>query len=470
VLLFVALAPLIACAEPDPEIARREWMRDQLTDENALWLLRDPALVADKYAVMAADPYDFVRGSAGFWYTDLARPGADRPPTAFLDTPEATAVLLVGDPHPENLGTCAPDDTGAVLTIEFVDLDGSVFGPWLADVRRAALGLTMFGDAAFGCDGDCLSGAVAAFAAAYADEIATRAKGGPGWDAAAETPTDPAIVAELRAGARADAGERKAMRKYTRPGADHRVFAHLPVNRMGKGLAPLTEAEAAQLDRLLAAWTRRPDGFRVLDTARRYGSGVASLPAVRYAVLWDRGGEGDDDDALLNVREVIDPAPVPGRVSSLDARFDDNVERVDDTAAFFWSRPHADPLHDGLADGLQTFKVTSWGDLFADFAHDDTADDWADELVGPDDLAAFGAVIGHALASAHARGPTPDGGPALLAIAADLDGATDAFVAELVRDAAADRERSLADHALFRESLQEDGPLLGAATIVEDTP
>ncbi len=139
---MLAFLPLLACVSDVPDDARTAWVRDVLTRDNAPWLSRDPDLLAAKYARMAEDPYDFMRGSLSVFLADASAPHAGRSRTTFLDAPEAAAVLVAGDPHPENVSTMLPGgDATRPAVLELVDLDGAAFGPWTVDVRRGALGL-----------------------------------------------------------------------------------------------------------------------------------------------------------------------------------------------------------------------------------------------------------------------------------------------------------------------------------------
>jgi uncharacterized protein (DUF2252 family) len=467
---------LLACTDVDETSARSGRMRDTLILENQIWSGR-PEQLTVKYARMAADPYDFLRGSAGFWFADLARPDPDRVETAYLDVPAATRVLLAGDPHPENFGTVLPGpeplpvdaDAAAALPLEPIDLDGAVFGPWILDVRRAMLGLVALAEPLEGCTEACRTTLAAAFATAYAEEIQSQAAGNPAWDPADES-LDWGVLSDLRAEAREDGISRSKLQKYTWLDEDgRRSFFEEPIDEEGNGLVPLTEAESAQVERLFAVWSRRPEGLRVLDVTRRYGVGIASLPAIRYGVLWDRGDDGPDDDQLLNVREVIDPPPPPGRFGTVPGLFDDNAARIEEAAWMLWSRPEADARMAGLLDGGQTFKITTWSGWFREIDHVTIADGWEDDFMYHD-VEWLARALGRTLAGVHARGLTADGGSSLDAIADDLGEDVDAFVDERVADVEPDLALLYADHAAFVRLLDEFGPLLGADVIQEDIP
>jgi uncharacterized protein (DUF2252 family) len=463
------LALLAACAAPDAELARAAWMREVLARENEIWLTRDPALLAGKYERMADDRYDFLRGTAGFWYADVARPDPERPETRFVREPDAAGVLLVGDPHPENVGTCLPGeepragdlDPEAALTLELVDLDGAVFGPWLIDVRRAALGIAALAPDA--CDEECRAGAADTLARAYAEALAEPVSPAEAEDAGA-------LVAGLLADARADGVERERLQDVTVVRDNVRALVlDEALDEDGEGLLALTADEDAQLARLLDAWTmNRPSPFRVLGAGRRYGSGIASFPAVRYLVLWDRGEYGPADDYLLEVREVVDPPTAPGRASPVPALFDDNAHRIEQAAWLLWSRPDADARMAGVADGGQTFKVMNAGSWFREIHHEDVEGALVSGEAGAEDVAGFARTVGRVVAGAHARGVTADGEDAGAVVRSDLAGDVDGLAAEIVSYAEGDLDRLLRDHVLFAAVLEASGPVLGADALPDD--
>jgi uncharacterized protein (DUF2252 family) len=418
-----------------------------------------------------------MRGTAGLFLADQLRPDLDRAPTAFLAEPDAAAVLVVGDPHVENLGTCLPGaepDPGvasdAELPLEWVDLDGAAYGPWTVDTRRAALSVALIADAIDGSDGS-IDRAVEAFARAYAAEILAQDEDG-GWDAAAETEREGAVVAYLRAGVRSDGAAGAELDKYSVVEADERGVGVRSLARDegladdGDGVLALRAREEEQVARLLGSYDA-PRGFRVLDAVRLYGRGVASLPATRYLVLWDRGDDALEDDRLVSFREVIDPPTVDGMVPDLGTVYRDNAERIEAVSTMLWSRPDADARLDGLADGATAFKATTVSGWFQTFDHADVPRLFELGVAADPDLDAFAGTVGRALAAAHARGVTLNGAPSLPVIAADLaaGGGADALAEERVRDAAADLEVLHTDHALFRALRADVGPQLGAEVL-----
>jgi uncharacterized protein (DUF2252 family) len=435
--------------------AQTEALVDQIVQDNEVWTTRDPALLAGKYAVMEADPYDFMRGTAGYYLSQQSGT-----PTAFLTHAQAGSILLVGDPHPENFGTFL---VNGGLHIDVNDLDGAAYGPWLWDVRRAALGLGMVLDQAEGCGHDCRTSPIVALAQGYVEEIERLAQGLPPVDTGAAHLFG-GVVDELL-DSRIAAADADALRETWAPLTVHgRELATAALDEDGRGQLPLNEADARQLAALLAAWDAPPEGFRVLDTARRYGVGVASRPAVRYTVLWDQGEESADDDRLLQLREVVAPPVASGVRAEVPELFVDQADRVRSTADALWADPFNDPLFASVSDGVVTFKLQSWSDWQTSFDHEALLD----AAKRGDDLDGLGRMIGQLLASAHARAPRIDGQPGLDVLMDEVLGRADALADELVDRAAADVVATRADHARFAGALVELGPWLGADFAVHE--
>lgn len=459
------LGAWLGCVDLGSDAGRTAWLTDALVDDNRPWLSRDPTLLGTKYEEMSEDPYDFMRGTTSVFYRDLERAGSDRAPTVFLRRPAAALMLIVGDPHPENVGTLLPDDpvppdAAPELLLEINDFDAAGFGPYLLDVRRALLGLATLLDGA-GCGADCREPILEAEVEGWFDEISAIDAGEPTFSAALVEGGDPVLdllvrpaLAEGRLGLLLDdtTTETAGGRRFR---TDHQL------DDDGDGILPATARERAQALRLLDRYDA-PDGFRVHDIARRYGVGIASLPAVRYVVAWDRGDDGPEDDALLQLREVVDPPALPSLPRWTPTLFDGNDHRSVAAAEILWSRPDADPRLGSVTDGPVTFKVQTWSSYATSQDHDRIADAIRDEEVDESALVGWSAHLGRQLAAVHGRSVTADLAPAAPEIALDLGGRRERFVRERTDEVERDLRRLLADHRRFEDALDALGPLLGA--------
>jgi len=458
------MAGATACADVATD-HRAAFVQQVLVDDNRIWLYRAADKVADKFAVMADDPYDFMRGSAALHFADLSRPVAGRSSTRFLQTADATTVLIFGDPHPENATVCRAEpshhEPHPPLSVEYVDLDAAGYGPWTLDLWRAGLGMAVLVNELPGCDYTCWEPAVDALVHGYVDGLDPAAPTSVSSERATDTDDWGDVLVDLFDESLDEGGEQKKTNKYA-PLDDTetaRAFVMDPDTR----LIPLSLDEHRILGQLLDRMALPPH-FRLLEASRRLGSGVSSIPALRYVVLYDRGHDGPEDDALMQLREVLDPPVFPGTPAQGLAVFPDNHTRVVSAARQLWTRPDADPRHVGAeVEGL-SFKAVSWTSYFQDVDHTKLAEDWEEDKLDLDDILALAHDLGRVLGASHARARTRDGIVGRAVIEADLHagGGPAVLEAEVRQRVRHDLHQLYTDHDVFRDLLDTEGPLLGA--------
>jgi hypothetical protein len=456
------------CAEvaPDPRAA---FVQDVLVDDNRIWLHRDAAGVVEKFEVMSQDRYDFMRGSAALHFADIARRNGSGPTSRFLHLPDATEILLFGDPHPENATVCRADPSATEpeppLTVEFIDLDAAGYGPWTLDVRRLALGMLVLMDEVPGCDENCQQDALHALARGYVDGLDPDAAVGVSAADASQADGWGLWFRDLFEESLEEGAEQKKVNKYAPEDAygERALLLH-----PSTGLVPMTIDEERILDALTARMPL-PVDFRLLGAARRLGSGVSSLVALRFVVLWDAGSDEAADDALLQMREVIDAPAFPGRPNPAMGVFPNNHVRVAAAARQLWSRPDADPRHTATqVDGL-SWKTVSWTSHFQDVDHIKVIGEWEEGGIDASDLSDLARDLARVLGASHARTRTLSGRSARAVIEADLEagGGLDALEAEVWLVARADLGRLDGDFEIFGNLLRTEGPLLGAETLLD---
>lgn len=467
---------LVATACGPAELDREAWLHQVLLQDNLGWMNRDNSLLAEKFSRMGADDYNFMRATAGVLFADVARLSDERVETSFLTEPQATQVFIVGDAHPENFGTVHPGE-GPFPTVayttdayplpwEIQDLDVANFGPYTLDVRRAAQGLAALCVPLTPLTGGDVEGypdeAVEALALAYVDEIEAQVAGA-GWDGLADADEDGEIVEYYLEEALEEGAERKRLFGNAEVDANGELWfvRDEALDETGHGQIEPTDEEWRLLERLMAAYEPKPEGFRMRDAVRRYGSGITSVPALRFRVLWDQGADGPDDDQIFQLRELVDPPEPPGRLGER-AGFTDNPERLQLAIDTVWTRgTDSDVRATALLDGDRAFKSLTWSSWVQGVDHDKLLERAQDGKVEWDDLVRFGALMGRALAAAHARAPLAGGGDALPVIAADLSGDRAGFAAEVVAMARHDLDQLEEDADHFDVLLEAYGPLLG---------
>lgn len=450
---------------------RAPWLVEQLLRDNRVWLSRDPSLVAHKFERMAVDPYDYMRATAGIYLRDLERPGKGGVSTRFLTVADAATVMIVGDPHPENFGCFLPghppQDPRSELRVEVNDFDGVAHGPWLWDLRRGAVGLRALVEPISSCDDACSDETIEGFAHGYESAILELSS-----DARGPDPTDrraSLTVGRLLDRCRSRGSERRRLLGETFTDQQDRPWLTVDteLDELRRGMLDHPPEEQAQVDRLIADYRTLSPSAQILDTKRSFGRGVSSLPAVRYVFLL-RESE-DQEPVLIQVREVIDPAPVPGLRTPIEGVFSSQADRIKGAPEQMWSRPDADPRVEALTDGPMTFKVSTWDSYFDGFDHDRITEDIEQGRVPVHDLPALARHLGGLLAGHHARGSTADGRDSLPAIADDLAiGGPGALADELREGSAADWATTLRDYQHFLQALERFGPLLGADRLLTE--
>jgi hypothetical protein len=407
--LLVLLA-LAGCSAARPAQSRGDWLRQQLLTRHQELLVRDAPAVARKLARMSRSSFDYFRGSAG-----LNPPE----PSRFI-TPGSSAVAVIGDPHPENIGTFTSPRGEQV--VDFNDFDLAGHGAYVHDLRRLALGLWLLADMADVGKKQRVR-LVEAALEGYLAELRAERGGAPPVSLRAETAFG-GDLAEILASADDDRGSQD-------PAVDDQerraLAAALPAYRQTL-IAPATFPEAAF----------------VLKQARRVELGVASLPVRRYWVVVEGPTAAAEDDWTLEWKEVR------GRSAESLVR----LQRA------FQEMPDDDVWLGHGRIGSQQFRVRRVGAEQRRLSVEKIAKAVKGPRWGKKDLRLLGEESGRLLARGHARAPDAQGRPggeAILTAVADGRGLT--YETIQVTAAAAKQVEQDRDH--LRALLRQHGPLLG---------
>ncbi|MBA3458823.1 MAG: DUF2252 family protein [Deltaproteobacteria bacterium] len=434
---LLLLGLLAACGD-DARSAREQRVIDTLAEDNHVWGQRDPELVMLKLAKMQRNDYEWMRGTAGLYWRDVAD-GDPRVATAFPQP----RVLIIGDPHPENLGTFRAAD--GTMLVDWNDLDAAGYGPAIADLRRLAVGMVI-GTDGNGDDQELVSRIVHGYTA----QIAMHANGGTALQLG--TGVHPLIDSEL-ADARVEGDRRLALDELAPVMAGARVLAVGDLEDVGKDgvyedtVRAVDAAEAARIDAAVAQWAaRRGEAAIVKLRARRIGAGVASYAALRYNVVLEGPTPALADDVLIELKEGRDGSFLDGAITLRDPTWVSPAERVADAQRRVQARGDAD-VRLGFADvsGL-SFKIRDREAYQRGLAHSAIDD------LDRQDLLAFGEILGRRLASAHGASLTGQGLPGWMAIAPALAGRELELADELSVTALAEAAQIRADHDAFEDA------------------
>lgn len=467
--LVLAALCLGACSDVRDD-AREAWLISTLSDDNRDLFARDPDLVRQKYALMASAPYPFFRGTAPQYLRDAQDPSTPGALTQYA-SPQRSRVALVGDPHPENVGSYRiPDGT---LIAAYNDFDAARHGPFHFDVRRLALGFAVAGvhiEATSSLEVDERAWAEAS-CQGYVDELANI-------DAGAERvalrrrENAGAVIDDIFRRAQRDGDAREEIFEYTRLVDGERVMFEGQIELPGETwvedfVVPASAAEREHVEALLQNYVRVASGpfdrdwIEVLGVSRRYGAGVGSYPVLRYYVAV-RGETGaPDDDRLLEIKEIRDAAAIPNLALEPASAYRNNGERGVVIQTQFQERPDADVFLGWTTDGALSFRVRERTKYQKNGGVDRIGEDILAGDISESDAIEYAYLAGRLLASGHAFAEDATGRPgrdALVSLAPE--GA--AFCAETIAFVDGYLPVFLADIELFRAALDSRGPWLGA--------
>lgn len=467
------LALLSAC---DPGDGRLAWLQTTLVLDNQVFLDTDPEQGQAKFARMSLSLYAYFRGTLGQFARDGTQSGGAGYDATAYATADTADIALVGDPHPENIGSFRGSD--GALVVDYNDFDAATYGPFHFDVRRLALGFHLAGVELGVAAPEALAEAVAD---GYVAEVAALAAGDDG-TVITTGGENGAILDHLLRKAAEDGLAREELSDYTRvvDGARAMFFGEIetpvPWSMADHAMmlatdevVPATDEEARLVAQVLASWpatlhdpaVMSPSAAALKGVSRRYGAGVASFPAPRFYALLEGPTDAPEDDLLLELKRVYDPAGLPGVVRLPSRPFADNGARVVAQQRALQTTDACDPLLGYASIGGASYRVRDRSKFQRGVDLAKVAEKFAEGDWNADDLTVLADRAGHLLARAHARAPRQTGAPGLPALAAALSADPAGFVAEtrgFVTHYAAVIE---SDYESFLDILAADGPSLG---------
>ena len=409
-LWLAAVLALAAGCGASRRTSRADWLAGEILARHADLLARDPQAVAEKLARMAGNRFDYFRGSA-----ELLPPS----PSRFTEA-GAAQVAVLGDPHPENIGTYPLP--GGALALDFNDFDLAGHGPYAADLQRLALGLWVAGDMA-GLGKKQRVRLVEALAAGYLEQIRALDQGRSPPVLRADTAFDGGLDEILASPDTLDDGGVTDVE-----GAERTALAAALIQYRGS----LVDAEVA------------PAAALAVKRAVRARAGISSFPLLRYRVLVEGPGPAGDDDWTLELKESR------GRDAAAVVRLQRQMQE----------RPDLDPHLGWTSLDGRGMRVGRLSPQHRRLSVERLVAAIKGPRWGKKDLRAFARDCGLLLARAHGRPPTAQGQPGARAIArAAGDGRGLSYETVQITERTADALEQDRQH--LRALLKQRGPLLG---------
>jgi uncharacterized protein (DUF2252 family) len=489
---WVGVVLVAACDAQSVELARAQWLRHTLVLDNQAFLERDPEQTGGKLAKMGEGPYAWFRGTAAQYARDVMEPGGLGYLPSAYESADTRDVALVGDPHPENIGSFARAPDFEII-IEFNDFDAATFGPYGFDLRRLALGFWIAGEqllrtttvdgAALALGEEHRTAAARAVARGYAAEIATLAVA-IRQGSAMEADNEPrgAILEELAETARDDGRTEERLADYTRVEDGQRVMFYGDIDAprvleyggfaqsvYEDTVGPVDVSEQQRLADLVSRYSpmsfghtpRDAAALRLKGTSRRLGAGVSSYPVLRYYALLEGPSVAVEDDVLLELKQVLDAVPMPGLPRWPAQPFYTNAERVAVMQQRLQGTADADPWLGWVGAGADGYRFRWRTGYQHGLQISMLAEGFVEGEFTADDFVELAELAGRLLARSHGRAPKLDGRSGAPAIADAIAGDDEGLVEEVVGFVERYAPQVLADYDVFVELLETHGPRLG---------
>jgi uncharacterized protein (DUF2252 family) len=459
-MLRILLAVILLCMGCDPPLDTRSALIVQtMVDADRDLIASRPQLVADKYEKMASGLQPFLRGSAQLFYRDLSRYRDSQ--GSVLHGKGAEFVRLYGDIHLENLGATF-DVEGPLFDV--IDFDATTHGPFGWELRRAALSLSVALSVA-AVSPQNRQEVIRQLGRSYVQEVLKKSQQDvlTADVSRAGFPTESRIVTELLQDGQKRNEQQEEITQYTEWKDGARRFVR------NAELQDLPSHWAAELPSMIREYRRNRHAgrgedasFVIVDAIQRFGSGVASLPNLRFWVMVQgtRTGaaqQSPQGEWLLELKEERDP-PFPtewlGR-----GTLGTNAQRVflgtlELSASATSEADLGHVLYGGVS--FQVRRVLR-GRRDLDVAR--LAERIASGRYVQRDLLDLGWIIGKLLAAGHAKNGNARAIADVLT-QQDLDGT--AVIEALIAASVLDEQRLNQDLFLFQEAILRRGPLLGA--------
>jgi len=261
----------------------------------------NPRAFRRKFRKMAAEPFDFYRGSAPLFYHDVDK----------LDDPYAndqtSRIWIQGDLHAENYGTYM--DAEGVLVFDVNDFDEAYLGHFTWDLERMAASLALLGfQKAF--PDKTIRAMIDTYARAYLDQVRYFARGERDEEFRLTlNNTDGEvhdILLDARTGTRIglldsltviEAGERR----FKDSAGERRLDFQEQVRVMN--------AYEAYLETIPERNRQQSVSYRVKDVVTLTGVGIGSAGLPVQSLLVEGPSEALENDVILSMKRALVPAP-----------------------------------------------------------------------------------------------------------------------------------------------------------------
>lgn len=406
---------------------RRLYVRHTLLEDHRARIENRPDGAQLKFDTLAADAFTFFRGTALLYYRDHAGTDGQLP-----------IVFTIGDVHPENFGVMPNSDGAPFFGVN--DFDEAWAAPFSYDVKRGAVGFWIAATENGERKRDRRR-VVRSFVEGYLTALRAYSVDDRSSTFQFRLDNSPKMIRSLLKRAMTDRSEFLA--KYVDPETGRFKPSRKRVPDSSNVAMFQKVVDRYVKDNDLGGVARPESFFRVLDVARKKGSGTGSLGLDRYWVLLE-GWDPDPTRSVVIEFKRARRSALHGLVPVNDV----TSEEGDEESARRIVTAHEVHLVGG--DPLYGFAEID-GRSFLVRERSPYKDDIEVATLDLDGMVEYAHVCGQALAQPHARSDAETGimeGSAETRILSSI--MPELFCADVVEFAEVAADRVYADHAMFR--------------------
>ena len=395
-----------------------------------------------KFRKMAAEPFDFYRGSAPLFYHDV-----ERLDDQFADE-RTSRVWIQGDLHAENYGTYM--DAEGLLVFDVNDFDEAYLGHFTWDLERMAASLALLGFAKAFPDGK-IREMIETYARAYLEQVRQFASSERDEEFRLTLDNTEGAVHEILMGARE--GTRVGLldrltliedgeRRFRDSAGERRLDFNEQVRVMS--------AFEAYLETIPEQKRQESISYRVKDAVTLTGVGIGSAGLPVYSLLVEGRTQALENDVILSIKRANTPA-----VS--------RVVRDERIASYFEHQGHRTALSQRALQAhsdpwLGWCELDGHGQVVQELSPYANDIEW-DGVTEPSEVLALLGGLGRATAKIHCVSDTSSDQTLVdfeteTAILDAIGDGDDEFVDHLCRFGAAYGERTREDHRLFVDAFR----------------
>jgi uncharacterized protein (DUF2252 family) len=402
----------------------------------------NPRAFRRKFRKMAAEPFDFYRGSAPLFYHDVDR----------IDDPYAdertSRVWIQGDLHAENYGTYM--DSEGLLVFDVNDFDEAYVGHFTWDLQRMAASLALLGFSKAFPDRK-IREMVETYARAYLDQVRNFASTERDEEFRLTLENSEGAIYDILVGARS--GTRVGLldrltlieegeRRFRDSAGERRLDFNEQVRVMN--------AFESYLETIPEQKRQESISYRVKDAMTLTGVGIGSAGQTVYSLLVEGRTQALENDVILSIKRANVPAP-------------SRVVRDERIRGYFQHQGHRTALSQRALQAhsdpwLGWCELDGHGQVVQELSPYANDVEW-DRVTEPDEMLALLGGLGRATAKVHCVSDASsdqtlvdfETESAILDAIGDGD---DDFVEHLCKFGASYGERTREDHRLFVDAFR----------------